>query len=57
MTIISFDFETYSECDIRKAGAYAYADHPTTEVICMAWAVDDEKPSGRRHFDGLELIL
>ena len=45
MTIISFDFETYSECDIRKAGAYAYADHPTTEVICMAWAVDDEKPT------------
>ena len=22
--IISIDFETYSECDIRSAGAYAY---------------------------------
>lgn len=41
---ISLDFETYSECDIRKAGAYAYADHPTTEVLCMAWAVDDGAP-------------
>jgi DNA polymerase len=41
---ISIDFETYSECDIRKAGAYAYADHPTTEVLCLAWAIDDEAP-------------
>jgi len=41
---ISLDFETYSECDIRSAGAYAYADHPTTEVLCMAWAVDDDEP-------------
>lgn len=42
--IISLDFETYSECDIRKAGAFAYADHPSTEVICLAWALDDEPP-------------
>ena len=41
---ISLDFETYSECDIRASGAYAYANHPTTEVLCMAWAVDDEAP-------------
>jgi len=41
---ISIDFETYSECDIFKAGAYAYADHPTTEVLCLAWVVDDGKP-------------
>ncbi|QDP52911.1 MAG: putative DNA polymerase [Prokaryotic dsDNA virus sp.] len=42
---ISIDFETYSECDIRKSGAYAYADHPTTEVLCLAWKVDDEQPN------------
>jgi len=41
---ISLDFETYSECDIFKAGAYAYANHPTTLALCLAWAVDDEKP-------------
>lgn len=41
---IHIDFETYSECDIRTAGAYNYAAHPTTEVICMAWAIDDEAP-------------
>jgi DNA polymerase len=41
---ISMDFETYSECDIRKSGAYGYADHPTTEVLCLAWAVNDDAP-------------
>lgn len=44
MTAISIDFETYSECDIKTAGGYNYAAHPSTEVICMAWAIDDEEP-------------
>ena len=42
--IVSIDFETYSECDIKAAGAFAYADHPSTEVLCLAWAVNDEPP-------------
>lgn len=42
MKNISIDFETYSECDIFKSGAFAYADHTTTEVLCLAWAVDDQ---------------
>jgi DNA polymerase len=41
---IHFDFETYSECDIRKTGAWIYSMHPTTEVQCMAYAVDDQEP-------------
>ncbi len=41
---IHFDFETYSEADIRKVGAWQYAMHPTTEVQCMAYAVDDKEP-------------
>ena len=44
MVAISIDFETYSECDIKTAGGYNYAAHPSTEVICMAWAIDDEEP-------------
>lgn len=44
MVAISIDFETYSECDIKTAGGYNYAAHPSTEVICMAWAIDDEDP-------------
>lgn len=38
------DFETYSEVDILKVGGEAYARHPSTEVLMLAWAVDDEAP-------------
>lgn len=31
------DFETYSELDLRTAGAYRYAEHPSTRVLCMAY--------------------
>lgn len=34
---IHIDFETYSEAPINKCGAWAYAAHPSTEMICMAW--------------------
>ena len=44
MTDISLDFETYSDCNLKSAGAFAYADHSPTEVLCMGWAVDDEPP-------------
>ena len=36
------DFETRSECDLLARGAYTYAQDPSTQVLCMAWAVDDE---------------
>ena len=38
---IHLDFETRSELDIRKVGAWVYSCHPSTEVLCMAYAVDD----------------
>jgi len=34
---IYFDFETYSECDLKKHGAFVYAQHPSTRVVCMAY--------------------
>jgi len=40
----SLDFETYSECDIRKAGAWAYATHESTRVLCMAYAYNEDAP-------------
>ena len=42
--MIFLDFETYSELDVRKVGAYAYASHPSTEIICMGW--DDHGDKG-----------
>jgi len=44
MTKISLDFETYSECDIRSAGAWVYAKDKSTRVLCMAYAIEDEAP-------------
>ncbi len=35
------DFETRSECDLPARGPYNYARHPSTQVLCMAYAIDD----------------
>lgn len=34
-----FDYETYSEIDIKKSSSYEYANHPSTEILCAAWAL------------------
>lgn len=36
------DFEARSELDITKCGAHAYAEHPSTEPLCCAWAIGFE---------------
>ena len=36
------DFETRSRCDLRSRGVYNYAQDPSTEVLCMSYAFDDE---------------
>lgn len=38
---LHLDYETYSECDIRKSGAHRYARDPTTEALMLGWAIDD----------------
>lgn len=40
-TTLNLDFETRSECDLRAAGADVYAAHPSTDILCMAWSIDD----------------
>lgn len=42
MTTLFLDTETYSECNLKRAGVYRYAQDPSTEVTLLAWAVDDE---------------
>lgn len=37
------DTETYSDVDLKKCGAYAYAEHPSTEIMICSYAFDDEK--------------
>lgn len=40
MTTLHVDFETRSACDLRKAGVHVYAEDPSTDVLCLAYAVD-----------------
>lgn len=43
-TILWFDVESYSECDLRAHGTHRYAEHPSTEVTVAQWAFGDEDP-------------
>ena len=37
MARILLDFETMSECDLRTEGAYRYAMHASTEIVCASY--------------------
>lgn len=43
---VYFDFESRSQCDIWATGAYRYAEDPSTQVLCLAWAVDNGPVEG-----------
>jgi DNA polymerase len=36
---VVLDFETASAVDLKKAGAWRYAEDPTTEILCACWSV------------------
>lgn len=60
MTAAHHDFETRSAVDLRKTGAYVYAEHPSTAVWCMSWRIGDKGPVERWHpgdEDPLELLI
>lgn len=40
MRFCDLDFETASAADLKECGAWAYAQHPTTEVLCLTYALD-----------------
>lgn len=44
MTHAHGDFETRSALDLKKVGLHRYARHPSTDVWCLAWAIDDMEP-------------
>jgi DNA polymerase bacteriophage-type len=39
---LHLDYETASEVDLKKCGAYKYAAHESTRILMLGWAVDDE---------------
>jgi DNA polymerase len=70
MRLLTIDYETFSEADLPKVGATAYAQHPSTEIICLYWKLDDGPlncwlpleeddyvpPTGNRHHDLSEIM-
>jgi hypothetical protein len=36
------DFETRGVISLKRAGAHKYAADPDTEIVCVAYALDDE---------------
>jgi DNA polymerase len=41
MSVCHIDIETYSELDLGKVGSYKYFEHPSTELLCLCYAIDD----------------
>ena len=39
------DMESFSELNVKNVGGCRYAEHPSTEVLCMGWVIGpDEEP-------------
>jgi DNA polymerase len=41
----TIDFETRSAAPLKRCGAWQYAAHPSTEIMCLAWRLPDWAPS------------
>lgn len=39
----TIDFETRSRCDLKKSGAWAYSEHESTQVLCLAYRLPGSK--------------
>ncbi len=44
MIKLHLDYETYSAANLKKIGQYRYAADPTSEILLMAVALEDEDP-------------
>jgi DNA polymerase len=42
MPIVHLDFETRSQLSVKDVGGWCYSRHPSTSILCAAFAVDDE---------------
>jgi len=63
LDIAHIDFETFSESDITEDGAAVYSEHPSTEVLCMAYYIpylegvrlwEPSKPAPQELFDFIQ---
>ena len=47
------DIETTSDCDLTTCGAWVYAEHPTTGLLCIAWCDADDPDAAPKSWDRL----
>ena len=52
MEKLHLDFETRSEADLKAVGVHNYAEDPSTEIVCAAWAIDDGPVQAWRAWKG-----
>ena len=52
MRYLYLDIETESDCDLPLQGGMAYAQHPSTQDICMFWKLDEGEYNGWFSEDG-----
>lgn len=38
---VVLDYESRSACDLKKAGAIKYAQHESTDIICVSWKIEN----------------
>ena len=41
--MIDIDIEVYSDADLPTVGSVAYAKHYSTEILCMAYKIDNKE--------------
>lgn len=45
LSFITLDFETASHVDLKVAGAWRYAEDPTTEILCASYSIEGRSPA------------
>jgi DNA polymerase len=43
-----YDYETFSELNLKHCGSWEYSVHPSTEVLCVSWMVGTRKQLERQ---------
>ena len=44
MNVAHVDFEIFSKLNLKDVGVYRYAEHPSTEIQVVGYAINDGKP-------------
>src|SRR5271157_1557450 len=58
MTKLWLDFESRSLINLKNSGLDNYAKHPSTQVLMLAWAIDNDDPQlWQPHKEPMPLVL